>query len=151
MRRIERMLDDLNRAWGGESWHGPALQQVLSGITEDEAKAKPIGGAHSILELVVHIGTWIDAVARRLHGEAYAPTTEEDWSDVTQRSFANAAEELEHAESRILDAVARMGDDDLDERVPGRDHTNYVMLQGVILHNTYHAGQIALLKRALRG
>jgi uncharacterized damage-inducible protein DinB len=124
MRDIERILDGLNRAWGGEAWHGPALQQVLSGVTEEEAKARPIPAAS---------------------------TTVEDWTDVTTRSFAASVEELEHAQSRVLDSVARLKDADLDRHVIGQEYTARYMLDGLIHHSTYHAGQIAMLKRAIRG
>jgi len=33
--------------------------------------------------------------------------------------------------------------------VAGRDYTTYVMVHGVIQHNLYHAGQIAILKKVL--
>ncbi len=43
--------------------------------------------------------------------------------------------------------MARLSVDDLDKVVAGRDYTMYVMLHGVIQHNLYHAGQIAVLKK----
>jgi uncharacterized damage-inducible protein DinB len=149
MRAIERLLIQLNAAFGGPAWHGPALRELLEGVAEEEAKAHPIAGGHSILELVVHIGVWMDAAALRLAGEKRELTTEEDWSDVASTSFAAAVEELERAESRLCDAVARLGEDDLDRNVPGKPYSNYVLVHGVIQHNLYHAGQIALLKRAV--
>ena len=35
----------------------------------------------------------------------------------------------------------------LDDQLPGRKHSFYFMLHGVIQHNLYHAGQIAVLKK----
>jgi hypothetical protein len=32
--------------------------------------------------------------------------------------------------------------------VPGRNHSFFVMLHGVVQHGLYHAGQIAMLKKA---
>ena len=153
MRPIERIIDQLNSGFGGakagQAWHGPALRTLLDGVTQDQATAHPIAGAHSILELVVHAGTWIDVVARRLRGEPLESTTVEDWSDVTKTSFPAAVEELERAQSRLLDAVARLTPADLDRNVPGKKHSIYAEVHGVLQHNIYHAGQIALLKKAL--
>src|SRR5205823_5375078 len=148
MRAIERLLDQLNRAYGGEAWHGPALRQLLEDIGEEEAKAHPIAGAHSIMELVAHVKATMDLVSERLAGTPRELTTEEDWSDVTRTSWAAALEELDHAESRVCDAVARLTPDDLDRVVVGKSYTTCVMVHGVIQHNLYHAGQIALLKKA---
>ena len=64
MRPTERLLDQLNRSFGGEAWHGPALRNLLDGVTDEQAKSHPVRGAHSILELVVHVGNWNDAIDR---------------------------------------------------------------------------------------
>src|SRR5205823_2444016 len=68
VRAIERLLDQLNRAYGGEAWHGPALRELLEDVTEEEATAHPIAGVHSIIELVAHIGVTMDLVSTRLAG-----------------------------------------------------------------------------------
>jgi uncharacterized damage-inducible protein DinB len=150
MRAIERLLDQLNRGFGGEAWHGPALRELLEDVTEDEATAHPIAGIHSILELVAHVTATMDLVSTRLAGTARELTTEEDWSDVTRTSWPAALEELDRAESRVCDAVARLATEDLDRIVVGRSYSVYVMVHGVVQHNLYHAGQIAILKNALR-
>ena len=150
MRAIERILDQLNAAYGGEAWHGPALRQLLEDVTAEEAKAHPIEGLHSILELVVHVTATMDMVSTRLAGTPRELTTEEDWSDVTRSSWPAALEELDHAESRVCDAVARLAPEDLDRIVVDKSYTTYVMVHGVIEHNLYHAGQIAILKKVLR-
>jgi len=49
---------------------------------------------------------------------------------------------------QLHDTIARLADSWLSETVPGKDYSVYVMLHGVIQHNLYHAGQIALLKKA---
>src|SRR5213595_601700 len=148
MRPTERLLDQLNRAFGGEAWHGPALRNLLDGVTETQAKARPIRDGHSILELVVHIGTWIDVVAKRVGGQVVDSNSVPDWADVTQTTWKRAVEELERAESRLADAVARLSSEDLDKPVPGEKRSIYSEIMGALQHNVYHAGQIALLKKA---
>ena len=150
MRAIERILDQLNRAYGGQAWHGPALRELLEDVTEDEAMAHPIADVHSTIEIVAHLRATMDMVSTRLAGNPKELTTEEDWSDVTRTSWAAALEELDHAESRVCDAVARLTPEDLDKIVVGKDYTTYVMVHGVVQHNLYHGGQIAMLKKACR-
>ena len=108
MRPTERLLDQLNRAFGGEAWHGPALRNLLDGVTDEQAKARPIRGAHSILELVVHVGTWNDVVGRRVGGTVVEGSSVEDWADVSKISWKDAIERLDRAQSRLADAVARL-------------------------------------------
>jgi uncharacterized damage-inducible protein DinB len=149
MRPIERLLDQLNSAFGGEAWYGPPLRNLLDGVSAEQAQQKPIAGGHSILELVVHVRTWMDVAARRITTTDAALTTIEDWSDINGTSWVETIEELEHAQSRLVDAVARLSTERLDEKVPGQKHTINSEVMGVLQHNVYHAGQIALLKRAL--
>ena len=148
MRPTERLLDQLNRAYGGEAWHGPALRNLLDGVTDTQAKARPIRTGHSILELVVHVGTWIDVVARRVGGQVVDSNSVPDWADVTKMTWKGAVEELERAESRLSDAVARLSSEDLDKPVPGEKRSIYSEIMGALQHNVYHAGQIAILKKA---
>jgi uncharacterized damage-inducible protein DinB len=147
MRAIERILDQLNRAWGGPSWTGVDIRPLLDSISDEQARTHPIPDAHSIIELVLHMGAEMDAVSCRLAGHEKDLTTEEDWRDVTTISYADAVEELENAEGRLSDAVARLSVDNLDDIVPGRAYTVYVMVHGVIQHNLYHSGQISMLKK----
>jgi uncharacterized damage-inducible protein DinB len=149
MREIERILDQLNRAWGGPSWTGVDIGPLLESVTEAQARAHPIANAHSIIELVAHMTTWMDEVAHRLAGSERELTTEEDWRNVAEMPWSDAIEEMTNAISRLSDAIARLSVDDLDKKVAGRKYTIYVMLQGLIQHTIYHAGQIALLKKLL--
>jgi len=148
MREIERILDQLNRAWGGPSWTGVPIRPLLDDLTETQARAHPLPDAHSIIELAAHMSLWLDVVAYRLTGKAKEPTPEEDWRDGSRLSWSGMVEELENAHSHLSDAIARLTVDDLDKIVAGRTYTTYVMLHGVIQHNLYHAGQIAILKKA---
>ena len=147
MRAIERILDQLNRAWEGEAWHGPALRTLLDGVSDEGSRAHPIAGAHSILEIVVHCGAWMDVVSHRIAGNPRELTPEEDWRDVASMHFADAVDELTNAEGRLCDAVARLGSSDLDQVVAGQTTTVYTTVHGAIQHNLYHAGQIALLRK----
>ncbi len=151
MRPIERILDQLNAAYGGEAWHGPGLRQLLEDVSEDDARAEAVAGAHSIFEIVAHVGAWMDVVSERLAGTPRELTTEEDWRDITSMPWAEALEELDRAQSRVCDAVARLTTDDLDRTVAGKNYSTYVLVHGVIQHNLYHAGQIALLKKSRTG
>jgi uncharacterized damage-inducible protein DinB len=46
-------------------------------------------------------------------------------------------------------AVSRLDDSKLDQRIIAGLPSIYVTLHGIIQHTLYHAGQIAILKKAL--
>jgi len=58
---------------------------------------------------------------------------------------------LEGAHRRLHAALLALDDDALDGAVAGSDPTVRGQLLGILQHNAYHAGQIALLKKAEAG
>jgi uncharacterized damage-inducible protein DinB len=136
---IARLLDQLERAYDGEAWLGMPVRELLDGVAFRTAAARPIAGGHTIWELVAHITYWLDAAARRLGGEAVDPVND---------AWEAALTALEASHQRLLAAVGALAESDLEGPVPGHDYTRYVLVHGVLQHTLYHAGQIALLKRA---
>ena len=150
MSEVSRILDQLRRAWNGEAWHGPPLMKVLDGVTAEIAAARPINGAHSIAELVLHVTTWHEAPARRLQGIDYQPSPAEDWVQVTSLSdpaWQHALFDLRRSFEELCAVVEKMDDSRLDQPAPGQGYSNYVLLHGVVQHDLYHAGQMALLRK----
>jgi len=146
-----RIEDQLSRAFEGDAWHGPSVLEVLKGVTATQAAAKPIPGAHSIWEIVVHIGVWEDVARRRLSGELVDPTAEEDWPpvrDTGEAAWAATLERLRAGHAGLRRVVAKLSDARLKETVPGAEYTCYFLAHGAIQHDLYHAGQIALLRKA---
>ncbi|HEX8329232.1 MAG TPA: DinB family protein [Hymenobacter sp.] len=160
MPETTRLLDQIRRAFDGESWPGPSLLATLDGLTAAQAAQHPIPTAHSIWEITRHAGVWADVVTRRIkldtqlqisHAEDWPPQpqnpTEADWQAVLR--------DLRTAHERLLQTAAELPDADLDRpigvpanRSQSLGSSAYVMLHGVAQHYLYHAGQIALLRKA---
>jgi uncharacterized damage-inducible protein DinB len=150
MDEIKRIDDQLRRAFEGHAWHGPSLRELLADVTAEQAIARPIPGAHSIWEIALHIAAWHEGVRRRVEGERVELSPEEDWPPVASTSEAawqDALAVLERTHTELRRTVSRLADARLQEMVVGKDHSVYVMLHGLIQHDLYHAGQIALLKK----
>ena len=150
MGEINRIVDQMDRAMNGEAWHGPHLEELLKDVSAQQAAAHPVAGAHSIWELVNHIGAWNAILAQRASGTAVAVTSEQDWPPVTDRSaegWKRSLEQMRASRAQLRGAVLKLNDPQLDEIAPGKDHSIYVMLHGGVQHDLYHAGQIAVLKK----
>lgn len=147
-----RIVDQMRRAAEGPAWHGPSLREVLAGIDAGRAATRAVPGAHTVWELVLHVRTWRDVVRRRLAGEWWEPTPEEDFpspGEPSEERWEAAVAEMEAAGMELSAAVERLEPPRLQEPIrPGGDPI-HVVLHGVVQHDLYHAGQIALLKRAL--
>lgn len=150
MSEIPRIIDQLQRAINGKAWHGPAVLETLKDVAAEQAHLKPIAGAHSIWEIVLHISAWHQAVTQRLEGYVVELSMEEDWPPVRSNgdyAWNSALKLLNESGENLLKKVSSLSDSDLEKTVAGRDHTIYFQLHGIIQHDLYHAGQIAILKK----
>lgn len=153
MSEINRILDQMDRAYSGDAWHGPSLWSLLEGVSAEDASQHTVDGAHSIWELVNHVAAWNVIVAHRLAGESPDVTPEMDWPrvlDASEVSWKRSLECLGESHKRARQAAEKVRDDQLDEKLGKKGDTFYVTLHGLIQHDLYHAGQIAILKKALQ-
>lgn len=152
MNEIERIIQQLKAAVEGEAWHGPSVKETLQGITAEQAQAKPIEGAHSIWEIVLHLSGWMKVAIPRMQGIKTPLPEQGDWPELRSATAATWNQTLETMQKNyeeLRTAISRLGDEDLTKPVFDIPSYNYVLLHGIIQHNLYHAGQIAVLKKAL--
>ena len=157
MSEIDRIIDQLEREHAGDPWHGSPLSAILDGITAGDAALKPLAGAHSIWELVLHMTAWKREVRRRLSGAAAALPEDGDWPEVgdpTEKRWVAARTRLEDAHRQLLTDIRAMPESQLHTPTNDpRDHPTgagvsfYQLLHGIVQHDVYHTGQIALLKK----
>ena len=152
MSELRRILDQMDRAFSGDAWHGPSLMHVLEGIRAEEASKHAVPNAHSIWEIVHHIGAWNRIVRQRLDGDAVKITAEQDWPpvwEVSETAWKRALENLCESRAALRKLVENLKDDQLEEKLTASSVSRYTALHGLIQHDLYHAGQIAILKKAL--
>ena len=146
-----RIADQLRRAFDGSAWHGPALLELLEDVNAAAAAARPLPDVHSIWELVLHVAVWDDAALRRIDGKKWQPTGLANFPPVskpTEAGWRKAVAATKRTHDRLVKTVAALPDARLGDRVPGKRYDFYQMLHGVAQHELYHAGQIAILKKA---
>jgi uncharacterized damage-inducible protein DinB len=159
MSEADRLIDQLQRAHGGDPWHGSPIKQILDGVTAAQAATRPPNGAHSIWELVLHATAWRNEVARRASGEPAGEPEPGDWPEVgdpTPARWTAALAALDASHARLVDVVRGMSDDrlltpsnDARDRPLGTGVTYYELLHGIVQHDAYHGGQMAILKKVL--
>ena len=159
MTEIDRIVDELQRQYDGDPWHGSPLKSILDGITATQAAAKPFPSAHSIWELVLHMTAWKGEVRKRLSGAPASDPEEGDWPSPgtqTAESWNDALKKLDAAHTRLIAVIRQLPESRLFEatndprnRPLGTGVSYYVLLHGIVQHDVYHSGQIAMLKKAL--
>ncbi|MGZ7029964.1 MAG: DinB family protein [Terriglobales bacterium] len=153
MTEAARIADQLRRAFSGNAWHGDSVFEILESVTPAQASARPVKRAHTIWELMLHIAAWDGAVLRRLSGDAVELSDAENFpavTDVSEAAWHKTLAEVRRVHEELVKTVAALPDSRLDQTVPGKQgahYTFYYMLHGLVQHELYHAGQIALLKK----
>lgn len=116
---------------------------------------------HSVRQIVWHVNFWTDYELRRIRGEKppYPEHAAESWpSNSAPSSEAEWKKEVARFTEliAILAAMAEWDPNELNREVPAlhrnqekRTSTVLAILWQLVAHNSYHVGQIALLRQVL--
>jgi len=158
-RRLEAALGLYDPPPGTKSWHGGAsVLGALRGVRPEEAAWKPAPDRHGIWELALHVAYWKYAVWRRITGEARGtfPRSPANWpappGEITTGRWKQDRRLVREYHERLSRAMRAFDLTRLDESSGGRGgFTHADLFLGIVLHDTYHAGQIQMLKRLYAG
>jgi uncharacterized damage-inducible protein DinB len=161
---MERMGDStLGELVYGKGAHVDPVACVED-ISAKLAGATVAGYPHSIWQIVEHMNYWMDYDLGKIAGEnrRYPDKAIESWpAQPSPAADSRAADDLwqaaTHRFADLLARLARLAESDaagLERRVQNvgspqcpRESTVHAMLWQIAMHNSYHAGQIALLRR----
>jgi len=126
-----------------------------------ELAARTVAGfPHSIGQLVFHMNYWMDYELRRIRGErpaypehssesfppAPSPADAQDWDRLRKRFAGQLADFTELAKSSSEEMQRQVETvHDGDTKLAG---TLEAVLWQMVVHNSYHTGQIAMIRRA---
>jgi uncharacterized damage-inducible protein DinB len=155
---IDALREDLRNVYDGDPWHGSSITATLAGVDAKTAALRSIPSGHTIWELVLHMTVWTREVTSRVRG-ASPKNPSQDWPkakpDGGEAAWRSALEDLAAAQKEIEAAVGSLDAKDLvrwigDQRDPALSAgvTVGTLIRGLLQHDTYHEGQIAILKRA---
>lgn len=149
----KRIAEQLRLALNGDTWAGVCASGVLQDVSAEQAAARPLGNAHSIWELVLHIEVYLAAAQEPLAGKPlrHIYKTPEDWpevTDITPAAWEAARLRLQQSGAALADAIEAFDAAQLTATVPNREYDFYYLLHGVVQHTFYHLGQIMMVKKA---
>jgi len=151
--QIAALLQLLDEAYDKQAWHGPNLRGSLRGLEPAQSAWRPSAGRKNIWEIALHAAYWKYCARRRLTGEKRGsfPLKGSNWFD---RSDPNDDQQwqadlalLEQMHRELRGAVAAFPPGKLLVKIGKTKYTPLRLIQGVALHDVYHAGQIQTLKR----
>jgi len=149
----------------GELLHGKGAHADPSACAEDlsvELAAQHMAGfPHSVGQLVFHMNYWMEYELRRIRGErpAYPEHSAESFPPAPSPVDAADWDRLRKRFAGLLDdftALARSSRRELERQVESVHEgdtkiagTREAVLWQMVAHNSYHVGQIAMIRRAL--
>lgn len=153
--RVELLLRQVDQAFDRRAWHGTNLAGSLRGLGVEEASYRPNPHRHNAWELAVHCAYWKYAVWRRLTGEKkgsfplsgsnFFPRPDE--RGATAAALAADLNLLRSMHRLMRTAVSSLQDSRLARLSPKKKWTLADEILGIANHDTYHAGQIQILRR----
>ncbi len=148
---VQRIKELLNASFHGGAWHGPSVLEVTKGLKLKEAAYKA-GNVHTIAELIYHMTSWRIFVLKRLQGDSVYNIENDkmNWGNfdrIDAFELETLIMEMTLSHDELMKELENKDDDFLNEIVPGSEYNYYTLVHGIIQHDIYHAGQIAILKK----
>jgi uncharacterized damage-inducible protein DinB len=154
---ITNQLDGLFMS-GGNGWHAP-FATAVEGLSAATAARRPAPGVNSIWDIVNHMAYEQGIALHRLRGltgkpAPFAPPGPAGHPNWPAPDAAGGQAAWEAAVHRLLDThreivtlLEGMSPAELLTTPPGKRWPPVNLAQGLVGHNSYHAGQIVLLRR----
>lgn len=149
------LTGELQKAYHGDAWHGNNILSLLTGADPRKVFVHPIPNAHSIAELALHVTAWTEEVYERLNGSPAKEPERGDWpapNELSETEWEFIVSDFKKANEKLIAFSGNLSPshwaakvNDEREGAVAKDVDHAELLNGLIQHHAYHAGQIALL------
>lgn len=150
---VKEIIKELKRVYNGSPWLGNSIKSVLEGIDEKTAFKQALPNVNTIASLVSHMIGWRLLLLKRLEGDENHAVKQKQTFDFSgygeepQIIWDSLILELESNQNRIINLLEQKEDLFLKEKVANKRFTYKHLINGIIQHDIYHMGQIAILKK----
>jgi uncharacterized damage-inducible protein DinB len=150
MNQTQRIADAYRAVTLKDAWYAPSLAEVLAQLPPELATKPPIPGAHSISALLQHLLLWNERVRLTSASHPLPPWQgEQDWAE-PPIPWNELLARWNKSRDQLEDKIRHFPIEDLPKQVPGRTYPYEKLLEGIVQHTIYHAGQIAMLQSMLK-
>jgi uncharacterized damage-inducible protein DinB len=146
---IQKLVRSQEEILRGENWLGNDFRQLIDGLTEEQAFAKPLPELHSTAELISHLRAWRRAGLQRFRGETPSLRIEspENWKNnetLRREGGWQTLKDTFYREAAEMAELLNEKDDSFLEQTLPDGHTFRQIAEGLIQHDIYHMAQIAV-------
>lgn len=143
--RIIKMFTDL---YNGKPWLDVTILGKLKGISAGKASAKVLPGWNSVWQIVNHLTNWRLEVLARMQGQTTVSPENNYFAPIGDKSEAAwkaALIRLDQSQSQWIEFLKSFNEEEFAKIYPDNNFTYYEHIHGILQHDAYHLGQIALL------
>jgi uncharacterized damage-inducible protein DinB len=153
-KEINSIIRNLEITLDGQPWFGRSVYALMREVDESIASIKPNANSHSMVELVYHMLAWAEFTLKRLQNDQVNDMDvfeKLDWREIDPQihGWEEGLSAFIATHQEIIAILQTKDDEFLKEKVDYRNYNFRFLLNGLIQHNIYHAGQIAYLKKLL--
>ena len=153
-----KLINELEKVLSGQPWYGSPIYNILDEVTFESAYERQ-GHAHTIAEIILHMVSWTEEVIDRLNEKPASLPVSGNWphpGDPDEQKWKMWIEDLKLVNVNLVKTISDFPEDKWDEPIIDERHgepvTTYKeLVYGFIQHQIYHAGQVAILNRAIIG
>ena len=143
-------LNQLKACYDETTWF-VCFQTAAEGLTESQAKQKGEGAENSIMEITNHLIFYNERYLKRFKGipvPAFDYTIDDTFINKSGLGWEESRKDLDRIYSEWIEAIASCDETKLTK--PAEHDPKYTwaeILSLLILHNTYHLGQIVTIRK----
>ncbi len=150
------LIEQLNSLYEGPNWIGVSFKPVLKGVTAALAFRQPPGGRHSIAEIVKHMMAWKALGVRQLKGEGKASISQaatfslKRYATADEQAWKQLLQDYDKTHRQLIAALRTATQQQLQQKAAKRSYSLAYLADGLMLHESYHLGQLAFVKKQLQ-
>ncbi len=149
---VSAIINRIENTLHGQPWYGKSILTLLEEVNPDKAKAQLGGSSHSLIDVLYHMITWAEFSLKRIQKDNSFDLKQVealDWRKIDPKihTWKKGMTEYKKIHKQIQEELTKKDDDFLLEIVEYRKYNFRFLLNGLMEHNIYHAGQIALLSK----
>lgn len=128
---------------------------IMDKVSYSQVNVRPEGFSKSIAGLLRHMIAWRVFTIKKLRGMAdfkIDPESAANWdsSNVSEKEWNGLLKLLKKTQDALLGVFETLESENFTEGVPGSIYKKDYLIRGIIQHDVYHLGQIAVLKDIIK-
>ncbi len=140
--------------FNGNPWYGDAVMKKLESLDHNHVNKVPDFMTHSIAMIVQHMISWRRFAIEKLNGNVafdIQVNSTVDWGETeisNETEWKELLHQLQETQHEIIGFLNKMDNEEiLKTQTSGRNYDFEFLFYGIIQHDIYHLGQIAIVNK----